>query len=127
RAGLAAGEMQEQLAPFNLPGALLDLRHVIPADPVGEQQAGHLDVQRPLRECQLLCRLEPGVEALSVDLQLQAGEDSVPEIHARSAAWAAFARSLRSKAMPAASRLEPSLIFSTAFPQMWKSFCAPNR
>ncbi len=126
-AGLPAGEMEVELARFDLPRALLDQRQVIPADPVSEQQAGYFYVQRALRECQLLRRLEPGVEALSVDLQLQAGEDSVPEIHARPAAWAAFARSLRSKAMPVAPRLLPSLIFSTAFPQVWKSFGAAKR
>ena len=119
--------MEVELARFDLPRALLDQRQVIPADPVGEQQAGHLDVQRILRERELLRRPEPRVEALSVDFLLQAGEDSVPEIHALSATWAAFARSLRSKAMPATHRLVPSLIFSTAFPQMWKSFSAPKR
>ena len=86
--------MQAELAPFDLPCALLDQREVVSVDPVGEQQTGDLDMQGPVREGQLLCRFEPGVEALSVDLLLQAGENSIPDvhIHARSASWAAFAR-----------------------------------
>src|SRR5262245_34317507 len=122
RARLATREVEPKVVPLELTRAFLDQREVVAVDPVGEQQARDLHVKGPVGERQQLRRLEPGVEALSIDFLLQTRKDLVPDVQLRPASWAAFARSHSWKALQAARRIETSLIFSTGFPQMWKSF-----
>ena len=117
-------EVQAQLTALDLLRAFLDQRQVVTADPVGEQQTRNFDVQRPVRERQLMSGSEPSIKTLSIDLLLQAVEDFFPDVHAGSASWAPFARSVLSKALRAARLHGTSLNFSTTFPQMWKSFSA---
>ena len=78
---LAARKTQPEVAAIQFVCRLVDEVQIVLTDPVCEQEARDLDFQIPPVERKLLRRSEPGVEALGVDLALEAGEDSIPECH----------------------------------------------
>ena len=58
----------------------LDDRRVVLGQPVAEERVGDADADRAVAIGHESGRLEPGVEAVPVDLRLDAGEDLVPDI-----------------------------------------------
>ena len=82
--GAAVGarlEADRQIAGMDLAEDFPDHRKVVAADPLGEEGAGDLHFQRLIGEGSLLGRLQPGVEALAVQLGLNLLKNLFPEFH----------------------------------------------